>query len=87
MGIALVGRAMRRPPCVRDPQRADRRGRVDRRLEPRDLARDFAGLESLAVHDRQAGGVVPPVLESLEPLDEQRRDDLWADVADDSAHS
>ena len=86
VGVALVRRPVRCPARVRDAERPDDRARVDRRLESRDLARHFAGLDALPVHDGDAGGVVPAVLEPLQPLNEQWRDDLGADVADDSTH-
>jgi hypothetical protein len=87
VGIHLVWRAVGGPASMADPEMAVHGGRDDRRLQSRDLARDFARLESLAVHDGQTCRVVSAVFEALEPLDQHWRDDFWTNVADNSTHN
>ena len=51
-----------------------------------ELAGAAAELDPPVAHDGDAGRVVAAVLEPAQPVDEDRDDLLWADVADDSAH-
>ena len=55
-----------------------------------DQALDAAGflgdLETLALLDGDAGGIIAAVFEALEPLEDNGRGLLFADVADDAAH-
>ena len=62
--------------------------RIDREhfLEARQLAGAAPQLDLAVAHDRDAGRVVAPVLEPAQPVDEDRKDLLVADVPDDAAH-
>ena len=59
---------------------------VERAFQLRDLSGCFAGFAPGAIHYRDAGGVVAPILHALEPLEEKRRRATRSDVANDSAH-
>ena len=58
----------------------------ERPLELRDLPRGAARLDRLAIEHGDAGRVIAAILESLQPLDQERRGLHGADVADDTAH-
>ena len=58
----------------------------ERRLEVRELADGADDLDAARPCAREARGVVAAVLEAAQPLDEDGRALLRADVADDSAH-
>src|SRR5262249_62266351 len=84
----LLGRAsVRRPARVADAVLAvDGIGRDDL-LELRQFAGAAAQLDRPVAHDRDAGRVVPPVLEAPEAVDEDGHELFGSDVADDSAHN
>jgi len=58
--------------------------------DPADAARQVqgaGGLPRAAVEHGQPGRVVAAVLQTLEPLNQERRGGLVADVSDDSTHT
>ena len=65
MGVALVRRTVGRPTGMRDPDPAPQGLRFEHVGEPRHLAGGTPAIElRVLVDDRQAGGVVAPVLQS-----------------------
>ena len=83
----LFGRpAVRRPARVADAVLAVERLGRDHFLEPRQLAGAAPQLDRAVAHDRHAGRIVAAVFEPAQPVDEDRKDLLRADVADDAAH-
>jgi hypothetical protein len=86
MRIPFRRRSVRGPARVPDAGHAVHGVGGNRTFELRDLARSPARLDCLAVKQGDAGGVVPAVLHSLEPLDQQRGGLLGADVSNDAAH-
>src|SRR2546430_1221224 len=58
----------------------------EHRLEPLDRARGTAHVQSLAVEDGDARRVVPPVLQPLQPLEDQADRVLVPHVPHDAAH-
>ena len=86
MGVLLGGPPVRRPARVADAVLAVERTRHDRFLETRELAGAAAQLDRAVAHDRDAGRVVAAILETPQPVDQDRKDLLVADVADDAAH-
>src|SRR5262245_22567032 len=78
---------MSRPPGVAEADPSYHRFGIQPRPEAADLAHAAPDLERPVVVDhRQAGGVVPAVLQSLEPVEDDGRGVLTADVAEDSTH-
>jgi hypothetical protein len=86
VGVALVGLPVGGPTRMRDPNRPVDRAAVHDALELGDLALGFARLEAVAVHRRDAGRVIAPILQALEPIDEERRRRLRSYVSHNSAH-
>src|ERR1051326_1460231 len=84
--VRLGRRAVRGPPGVAHAHGAFGRRGPKPVGEHGELPRRFLDLEPLAVDDRNARGVVPAVLHSPEPLDQDRRGLLWPDVPDDATH-
>jgi hypothetical protein len=86
MGIALRGLAVRGPARVADADRADERLGGQPRLEVHQLALGPAPVD-MAVHQGgDARRIVAAILESLQRVDQQRRDRRFTDDADDAAH-
>ena len=86
MGVNVVGRPMRCPAGVADamaaggwpfPQVLDQVG---------DPAGVFADVQVRTGDRRHPGAVVPPILQSPKPFDQNRLRFSMADIADDSAH-
>ena len=87
VGVALARHAVRGPAGVRDAKPAVRRVGVERVLQLADLADRAQALDvARAVQHRDARGVVAPVLEPAQPLDQDRDDVTVGDRSDDSAH-
>src|SRR5690606_10888774 len=85
--IHLRRRAVRRPPGVGDADRAVRLAPVRKTLlELRDLSDRLADVELPVLEHTDPRRVVPPVLESAEPLDQQWRSRALTDVADNATH-
>src|ERR1700686_3268534 len=80
MRVALVGDTVRRPARVAYSRVAGNRAGSEREFQLGDLSSRFAGLDSGAVHDGHAGGVVAAVLHSLQPLEEKGRRATHSDV-------
>src|SRR5512142_546569 len=83
--VGLIRLAMRRPPGVPD---ADGGPDPLADLVPQvlDPPGGLGDLELAPVHDRQARGVIPPVLQPAQSLDQYGHGLPAADVAHDSAH-
>src|SRR6185437_2099164 len=86
VGILRVGRSMRRPARVRDPRRAVHRLGGDELTQAGDAAYQLAGDDAFAVLNRDAGRVIPAILEAREPFEENRRRFTRAHVPYDAAH-
>ena len=87
MRVGLVGHAMRRPAGVADADTAFERRRFQPGFEIDQLALGAAAVE-MAVFDRgDAGRIIAAIFEPLQRVDDQGRDGLLADDADNSAHS
>jgi hypothetical protein len=85
MGVGVGGSAVRRPARVPDPRRAG--DVVERKLLLEDL--ELPGLPhdvDAAVDDGDTGRVVPAVLEPRQPVHQDGKRLLAADVTDDAAH-
>src|SRR6185503_7132180 len=82
LGRPTVGR----PARVAEPGRPRGGFSAETRLEMSDLAQAPPDREVGAVEDGEPGGVIPAVLEPLEPLQNDLGDIALSDVADDSAH-
>ena len=74
------------PARVPDPDRAGERLPGDHPLEPGDLAFGPTALDTAVDQGGDAGGIVAPVFEPPQPVDQKRRDLAFADDADDAAH-
>jgi hypothetical protein len=86
MGIAFIGRAVRRPAGMGNPEISfERRGR-ERSFETRDLSRCLAGFYPVTVENRDARGIISAVFESLESVEKKRCRSPVADVSDYSTH-
>jgi hypothetical protein len=87
MGVLIGRRTVRRPACVCDADLTHHR--IGEQL-PRDalvdLALLLADLQVPVADDRESRAVIPAVLEAAQPLEQDRRCRLPADVSDDSAH-
>src|SRR5690348_924044 len=86
MRVALGDAAVRRPARVTEPVRRDRAVRPCGRPKVREVADGADVVEPVLLEERKAGGVVTAVLETLEPLQEQRLRFTRPHVSDDSAH-
>ena len=87
MGIRFGRRAVRRPARVADAGRAGERLGLQPRLEIDELAAG-APARQLAILERgDAGGIVAAIFEPLQRIDDERRDRLAAQNADNPAHS
>ena len=86
MGIGLGRPAVRRPAGVADPDRAGQRRASQQALEIDQLALCAAAVDAAVHQGRHAGGVVPPVLQPLQSIDQQRRGRGPTENSDDPAH-
>ena len=87
MRVLFGGPSVRRPARVPEPVRAGHRFRGQHLLEIRELAGTAADVDVAVVDDGDARRVVAAILESSQPVDEDRDDGPRADVADDAAHN
>jgi len=78
--------AVRGPAGVSDSRFPDRARGPELLHQAAELARRAVDLEAAVRQRRDARGVVPPVFEPLQALQEQGRGLLGADVSDDAAH-
>jgi hypothetical protein len=86
MRVLFSRPAVRRPSCVAEAVEAGQRIAGDDVLEVGQLAGTAPDVETVAVDDRDARGVVAPVFKPPQALDEDRHDRFVADVTDDAAH-
>ncbi len=85
--VDVVGRAVGGPPGVPDPgRRLHQRGVRDRLLQVGELAGPLVRVDPPVGHEGDARGVVAPVLEAAQPLDDDTLRLLVSDIAHDSAH-
>ena len=83
----LLGRAaVRRPPRVADAVLALERIAGQHLFEARQLAGAAAQLDLAVAHDRHARRVIAAIFETPQPVDQNRKNLLLADVPDDPAH-
>src|SRR5262249_20680609 len=78
--------AVRRPPRVADADGPVHRALAQKSFQDLDASRRPADLQSGGADDRHAGRVVPAVLETLQPFDDDVHRILFTDVSDDAAH-
>src|SRR2546426_393913 len=81
-----VGRAVRGPARVGDPRVPGRKVRSECLLEHADLPRRLVHLDTAVLDQREAGRVVPAVLEAPQSLEQKRRRLPRPRVAYDAAH-
>jgi hypothetical protein len=86
MRIRRGGRAVRGPAGVADTQRAGGRGTLQPLLEHAQLARRLHHLDTVTIHDREAGRVVAAVLHAAQSVDDQARRLAGADIPYDATH-
>src|SRR5262245_13708109 len=77
---------MGRPARVADPGRRGRGARLRSPLQLLEVADGADVVESFRLEQGEPGRVVPPVLEALEPLEQERLTGSLSDVSDDPAH-
>jgi hypothetical protein len=85
MRVLLGDRTVRRPARVAQPGRRGRAVRARRLPQVLEVPDRADVLEPVRLEEGEAGGVVPPVLEPLETLQEQRLALARPDVSDDPA--
>src|SRR4029077_8674013 len=86
MGIDRGGGAVRRPARVRDARPAGRELLAELLLEHAELPRRLVDFDPAVVDQREAGGVVPPVLEPPQPVEQEWGCLPRSGVAYDAAH-
>jgi len=84
--VALGRRAVRRPACMSDTAVPVHRPPSEQLAQAGDATGELAGLHPTTVLDRDPGGVVAPVFQAREPLNQNRHRLSRADVPHDSAH-
>src|SRR5215210_2227442 len=84
--ILLADGAVCRPACVPEPVVRDRAVRTGDPLQVLEVSDRTDVIEAVVLMQRDAGGVVAPVLEPLEALQQQVLRSAVADVSDDPAH-
>src|SRR5207245_5704395 len=87
VSVLLGGAAVGGPAGVPDAERPLEAREAQGFLQVAELACAPHDLESAAVHDRYAGGIIAAVFEAAEAVQEDRADLLVSDVPDDPAHS
>ena len=86
VGVAPGGGAVRGPAGVGDAARAVERLAREAFLQGVNPPGELQHLQPGAVLDRDAGRVVPAILQAPQPFQQDRRRVTRADIADDSAH-
>ncbi len=86
MGVDVARLAVRRPPRVTDADGAVEGVAFEQRPEPGDLPLRLPNVDATVGHG-DPGGVVAPVLESTQPVEDEGRGLPWADISHDSAHA
>ena len=84
--VRLGGRTVSRPAGVRYAGRTGHGPLQDGPIESLDPPGHAPDLESVSILDRQSGGVVAPIFESFQSLEEYRSCFAGSDVRDDSTH-
>ena len=87
MGVHLIGLAVSSPPGVADahcPRQI--RPAVGQRLQRRKTPRRLAYLKGVSAADRDTGGVIAPVLQAAQSIQQQRRSLLLPNVSYDTTH-
>ena len=86
MGVLLVGHPVGRPAGVADADGAGQAVAAQKRFQVGELALGAAAFDAAVDQGGDAGRIVAPVFEPLEPLEEKGRDLGLADDAGDPAH-
>ena len=86
MGVAIGRCSVRGPARVPDAAAAVYRIAREQLAQAVEAARQFASLHAVAVQHRHAGGVVAPVLEARQTVEQQRCGVLRSDVRYDPTH-
>ncbi len=84
--VQFSHRAVRRPACVSEAGRRNRAVRAGLRLQVGDFPDGTNVLEAPLFEECDPGGVVPAVLEALEPCKQERLRCPIPDISDDPAH-
>jgi hypothetical protein len=86
MSVAVCGHSMRGPSGVADTDRGRERRLLKVMLQVSHLAGAPEANELAVLDERHPGRIVAAVLQTLQALQEKRRCELRAHVADNSAH-
>ncbi|MNJ33041.1 hypothetical protein D3C77_277200 [compost metagenome] len=86
VGVGLGGGAVGGPAGVADADGPGHRVGGEHRLQLADLALGAAALDAPAVLHGDAGGVIAPILQPLQAVDQARDDGAGSGDADDAAH-
>ncbi len=86
VGVGLVGLAVRRPAGVADADRPLEFRLADLFVEIAQLAGRAQAFQPAAFKQRDAGGIIAPVFQPLQRLDQAQRNRLIAQDTDDAAH-
>ena len=86
VGVLLGGPPVRRPAGMPETDRPDQVGTPDGVLQLFDLAHRPVHHHPPLLQHGQPGGIVAPVLQPLQPVQQDRYDLLVSDVPDDTAH-
>jgi hypothetical protein len=86
MGVAFAGRAMRRPPRMREPERAVERGCIQRPGQHFDLADGPHPIQSRGSQHHDTGGIVAAILEPPQSFEQDGGDVALRNSAHDAAH-
>ncbi len=87
VGVLLGGAAMRRPAGVPKPDGPDEVCAPDGVFQLLDLSDRSVHHHAPLLEHGQSGGVVAPVFEALQPVQQNRNNLLVSDVPDDATHS
>ncbi len=86
VGVDLGRRAVGGPARMGEADRTGRRIGMDQILEPLDPPRELCDVQTLAVDDREAGGIVSTILHPPQALQKDRSGLLMPYISDDSTH-
>src|SRR5262249_30870533 len=86
MGVLLRDPAVSGPARVPESGTCDRAIRARRRLEALEIADRADVVETILLEERDPGRVIAPVLEALEPVEQERFRCSRPYVSDDPAH-
>ncbi|MDQ1154798.1 hypothetical protein QE389_001997 [Brevundimonas sp. SORGH_AS 993] len=87
VGVGGGGGAVSGPARMADADRPLQRGLGEFSLQIADLALGASALDPVIGHDRDTGGVVAPVFQPLQTVDQTRNDGTVSRDADNAAHA